>query len=700
MTSVPKGAALAFAAALGVMLVMAAPVLLAPSERLFGSATLGHEDPNRDPLIVIEQFRSGRVPSPYLQPLTDLPGRALARLVGPVAAYNVLVLATFPLSAVAAYLLARRVVGSHLGAMVAGLAYAFLPFHVTQSAGHPHVAQTQWLPLYFLALWSCVDHPDIPRAALLLASAAAVVLSNFYGGLIAAVLSPVALVVYGFASPIRPDDSRLRRMAVTSLVLVAAAAAALVLVHHFAPAALLRPSSLAVAHSELFAWSAKWWSYLIPPVDQPLWGPGVRHFWARQGVGESLLEHQQVAVGWSVLALGAVPLWRWLRGDRDSLAIRSAPALASLAVAALLCSLSPERRIGPLTFVRPSALLYEVAPMFRAYARFGVVLGLMTALLAGAGAAWLWQRPGLGGRVATVLLLGLAAFEYAPLPPWRWRDVLPTRAHRWLATQSGALRVLDCAPPSRGSDSLAASLLGHDVSLLGAPAFDDCGEPRLADKLSARGYTHVVVRRDSPAGRWLAAHPVPEGLARGPEFEDSSILEVKAGRPPVYVSAMLGFYPREYAGDSTWRWMGPMGALRIVATGDSAGSVLGLELKAFPRDRRVEWFLNGRRLGELEVAAEWRRYDLPLGPLAPGEASLTLACREPAVAANDILHNGDPRALGLAVGSWRIADVGAARGMGASPLAVGGEGHRHAQEQRARLGDEGMHERILAGLQR
>jgi len=208
------------------------------------------------------------------------------------------------------------------------------------------------------------------------------------------------------------------------------------------------------------------------------------------------------------------------------------------------------------------------------------------------------------------------------------------------------------------------------------------------------------VRRDSPAGRWLAAHPVPEGLARGPEFEDSSILEVKAGRPPVYVSAMLGFYPREYAGDSTWRWMGPMGALRIVATGDSAGSALGLELKAFPRDRRVEWFLNGRRLGELEVAAEWRRYDLPLGPLAPGEASLTLACREPAVAANDILHNGDPRALGLAVGSWRIADVGAARGMGASPLAVGGEGHRHAQEQRARLGDEGMHERILAGLQR
>lgn len=81
-----------------------------------------------------------------------------------------------------------------------------------------------------------------------------------------------------------------------------------------------------------------------------------------------------------------------------------------------------------------------------------------------------------------------------------------------------------------------------------------------------------------------------------------------------------------------------------------------VELKAFPRDRRVEWFLDGRRLGEVEVAAEWRRYELPLGPLPPGETTLTLACRGPATVSNDVLRNGDPRALGLAVGSWKLTD--------------------------------------------
>jgi hypothetical protein len=656
MTSVPKGAAIAFAAALVVTLAMAAPVVRAPRERLFGSGqTLGREDPNRDALIVIEQFRTGRVPTPYRQPLTDLPGWALARLVGPVAAYNVLVLGTFPLSAAAAYLLARYVLGSHLGAMVAGLAYAFLPFHVTQAAGHPHVAQTQWMPLYFLALWCCLDRPDLPRVLLLLAAVAAVALSNLYAGLIAAVMSPVALVAYGVVSPRGSGEGARRRLAMTGLVLAAAAGAGLVFIYSFAPDVLVRRRSLAFARSDLFAWSAKWWSYLIPPVDHPLLGGHVREFWARHGLGPSLLEHQQVSLGWSLLVLAMVPLWLWLRGERTAREVRSAPVLLILGGAAVLCSLSPERTIGSLTIVRPSALLYEVAPMFRAYARFGLVAGLMVALLAGAGAACLWHWPTPAGRRAAILLLGLGVLEFAPLPPWRWRDVLPTRAHRWLAAQPGPLRALDCVAPSRWSDSLALALLGHDASRLGTSPFDDCGEPHLGDKLEAMGYTHALVRRDSAIGRWLAVNPPPEGLERGPEFDDGSILRVKAEPRRVYVSELRGFYPREYEGNDTWRWMGQTAALRIVATQESMGTVLELELKAFPRDRQVAVLLDGRRQGDLEVAGEWRRYTLPLGRLPAGETTLALACGDAAIVADEVLHNDDRRALALAVGSWMIS---------------------------------------------
>ena len=671
-----RGAGLAFAVALTATLVMAAPVVVAPSERLFGSnQTFAREDPNRDPFIVMEQFRTGQVPGPYVQPLTDLPGRALARLVGPVAAYNVLILITFPLSAAAAYLLARYVLGSHLGAMVAGLAYAFLPFHVAHATNHLQVAQTQWLPLYFLALWRCLDRPDIRRAFLLFAAAAAVALSNFYAGLIAAVLSPVALVAYGLVSARQPDEGRLRRLVLTSLTLALAAAAGLLLIHGVSPAVLLRPEAFAFPRSDLFLYSARWWSYIVPAVDHPLAGSRIRQFWVGRGLEAALLE-QQVSVGFTLLVLGVVPLWLWLRGDRTSLAVRSAPVLASVALAALLCSLSPERRIGYLVFARPSALLYEVAPMFRAYARFGVVVGLMTALLAGAGAAWLWRWRTSLGRRAAALLLGLAVLEYAPFPPWRWRDVLPTRAHRWLAGQPGPLRVLDCEPPSRLSDVFAFGLFPHEISLLGrsliareggseskgAMRFDDCGEPQLGDKLAALGYTHVVVRRNSPGGRWIADRPAPAGLAFGPEFVDSRVLAVRAERPRAYVTGLLGFYPREYLGPVAWRWMGQAGALTLLnATGESVAIALELELASFPGDRRVEWLLDGRRLGELVVVADWRQYVVPLGPIAPGNNTLSLACQGPAVVANEVRRSGDPRALCLAVGNWRVKESGLVR---------------------------------------
>ena len=91
------------------------------------------------------------------------------------------------------------------------------------------------------------------------------------------------------------------------------------------------------------------------------------------------------------------------------------PVLVIVAVAALVCSLSPERTIGPFTFVRPSALLYHVVPMFRSYARFGVVVQLMAALLAGIGVDYLRRAGTRRAQIACVALVALAAGEYAVL---------------------------------------------------------------------------------------------------------------------------------------------------------------------------------------------------------------------------------------------------------------------------------------------
>src|SRR3954449_855876 len=176
-------------------MVIAVPVIRSPSERIFGLEIVGR---HHDPFTVMQQFAGSASVGVYLQPVTDVTGAAIARWTSAVAAYNWLVLLTFPMSAAAAYLLARPLALPPPGAWVAALLFAFSPFHLAHAAYHPHIAQTQWLPLYFLALWTSLDLAAPRRMGMLAVAIAGVALSNFYGGMIAAVMTLPSVAAYWF----------------------------------------------------------------------------------------------------------------------------------------------------------------------------------------------------------------------------------------------------------------------------------------------------------------------------------------------------------------------------------------------------------------------------------------------------------------------------------------------------------------------
>ncbi len=202
--------------------------------------------------------------------------------------------------------------------------------------------------------------------------------------------------------------------------------------------------------------------------------------------------------------------------------------------------------------------------MFRSYARFGVVVQLMTALLAGIGADRLWRsgRDGArAGRIACVALLLLTAVDGRRWPPAMWRDVLPTAAHRWVTRQSDLIRVLDCAALTQESDSIQW-LTGNRVALEQG-RLDDCAEPNIGDKLSAAGFTHLLLRRDTDEGAWFAKRGPLAGLNVAAHFADGDVFSVRHQPPLIYTFQILGFYGREFGADSTWRWMGPAASWTI-----------------------------------------------------------------------------------------------------------------------------------------
>jgi hypothetical protein len=637
-----------------VTLALAAPVLRAPSERMFGMELVGR---HHDPFTVMAQFEHPIRLGVYSQPVTDISGALLARLSGGVAAFNWLVLLSFPLSAAAAYLLARHLSLSPAGAAVAAMAYAFSPFHLAHAAYHPHIAQTQWMPVYLLALWRCLDTPSPWAVAFLGAATIAVTLSNFYGGLIAAVVTPFAVAAYWLVT--RHTGTRSRRGLGLTLGMLAVIAASGIAYAHYAAGAAADRAAFAFPRADLFRYSAKWWAYLLPPVAHPLAGDAAHRLWTAAGVREGLLE-QQVSLGLGIVALALIAVVRWLVRDRQPASLARVPVLVIVAMAALVCSLSPERTIGTFTFVRPSALLYDLVPMFRSYARFGVVVQLMAALLAGVGVDWLRRTGTTWSRVVCVALLVLAAAEYTVLPSALWRDVLPTAAHRWVVRQPGDLRVLDCTPFDPESESVPW-LTGDRVRLLGG-SIEDCAEPHLAQKLAADGYTHLLVRPHTADGRRFTDQPTPEGLRAAARFSDGQVFAVTSKVPAIYTATLTGFSPREYDSGRTWRWMGSDAAWTIVNTStQTLGATLEIELSAFHGTRHLEVRLDGHPVQTVVVEPSRRMYDIGALSVLPGGHELLFHPGEAPTVANDVIDNGDGRALSFEIGSWNWTVRGAQR---------------------------------------
>lgn len=630
---------------------VALPVMRAPSERIFGLEIVGR---HHDPFTVMQQLVSPAGLGLYLQPATDLAGAAIARWTGAVAAYNWLVLLTFPLSAVAAYLLARHLALPPSGALAAALLFAFSPFHIAHAAYHPHVAQTQWLPLYLLALWRCVDEATWPAIAFLAAATAAVALSNFYGGLIAAVITPFAVGAYWWARA-RFAPAPARRLGVTIAALAAMGAAGLGLIAWHAPAVIGDPGALAFPRADLFIYSAKWWSYFVPPVANPLLGGVARRIWSAAGVTDGLLE-QQVSLGWGVFALAMIAVYGWISGRNgpqppEVRAFSSTdpivPVLAALALVAVVCSLSPERVILGVRVMRPGALLYRIAPMFRSYARFGLVVQLMTALLAGIGVAALLARGTRSSRAACATLVALAMAEYSVSPAAMSRDVVPTEAHRWVMRQASGLRVFDCSPVTPASASVAWLTGGRIMS---GGADTDCAEPQIAGRLRADGFTHLLVP-DSWQRDWLRQHPLAAGVRPAVQFVTADVLSLD---PPalIYTRDITGFFAREHDDRTTWRWMGDDASWVIVAPAQLPRVTLRLDLHAFHIVRRMRLQVDEVPAQLLDVAPEARTFLVGPFALSAGTHRLAFHAVVPATYAGAVIGNGDPRALSIAVGAW------------------------------------------------
>jgi hypothetical protein len=590
--------------------------------------------------------------------------------LGPRAAVNLTVLASFVVGGYATFLLARRLTGSAPAALVAGAVYAFSPFHLEKVIdGNVEVAAIQWVPCYVFALYLLLERPGWQRAVVAGALLLWVSLGSWYYGLFCVLYTGCAAVVWMLG---RARRSALRLALWSALPLLIWG---LVLAPRISSLAAGGDQSLQDMRAIQAEHSADLLDFFLPSPVNPWWGPAVRA--AREQIYPGAVIWN-VALGWAGLllgGLGAIGLWR--QSWRWSL----------LLLAALLLALGPALRVaGYETGIPLPFALIRNLPGIRASQRpnhMAVVATLMLALLAAYGMLWATgRRSDRGawlaafGALAAVLLLDgyagpLTIVErnphpfYATLPPPdgallplplyvnvnRSENLTAQMAHGWPIPAGYVAR-----PPS---DSFAKYAPGLRELQDGRAAPDDIISPGWPETgraaLADYAIRYVVLDLTSQKDEYFAGvRALLRELGAGAPLVADSALEAYAlprswpARPLMYLGAGWDKLERQPDAAFRWRWMGAAAEIRLYNPYDQpVAAEVTLSAASFETPRDIQLALDGALIGRLAAQPDRptaRQYRLLL---PPGEHVLALAA----------LDSSDPGRAGrrLSVRVFRLA---------------------------------------------
>jgi hypothetical protein len=428
-------------------------------------------------------------------PFTVLPVVVLAPLsavAGGTIAYNFQTLSSFPLTAWVTFLVARRLGARPVGAAFAALAFTFIPYHMEKAQGH--IAQIHMEIysgiLFFLLRWRQGG------SRWNLAGAGAVtglaLWNDYYMAYIAAFLVAAFFAASVVDRRLRLDPLRWIGRHLAAGLLVAFVTAL------FLPATVLtaqRPSNGTISGAveaqsagfhqgldQLLIYSAHKVDYFLPDHLNPLLPKSIVQYEVDRLHFSNFVE-KTLFLGYTVMVLAALAVVAgWRRFETWLL-------LAIGAVGFLVAEPPLMHSFGLLQVPSPSLLLHPIFPIFRVYARFGVLVMLGATLLAGVGLSWLAAR--LRGRAALLLAVPflLTAVEFNNIPPLHVVTIYPAPAeYQWLEKQPPGILVE--YPLKAGSDGSVQEVETRQYTLYqhvhGHPIFNGGTTASRADQLSSQ----------------------------------------------------------------------------------------------------------------------------------------------------------------------------------------------------------------------
>lgn len=489
-------------------------------------------------------------------------GQLLTRLFGEVAAYNLMIVSGFVLTGSAGFALSYRLTRSVSAGFVTGLILLVAPYHVAQSLQHVGLANLHWLLLFLLALLWFDERPALGRGIVFGLSFATTMLDSYLYG-VCALLIVLLFACWRLGRWLTHHTRRIWGWHEWgSLTLSLGLGFALVLPaispllgsisHSYTQSvALIRSSS---STTELAAFSARGFAYVTPPPSHVLFGDLTKPFYdGAEGEGTNVTE-LSLYLGLTTIILAIIGIIGLKRKPfLHPNAARWASFWLLLAIVGLYFSFAPTIDLFGFQLSTPGAALFDRFPLLRVYSRFGLLVLIPTAILAGFGVAWLAARVRKNSSRWTMVgaLSVLLVSDLLALPKDRLIAVDQASAptvYQWLAspeaTAVGGIAEYPLVPPEEPdgySYQLWARIHPHHTLNLDYIQTGDTEErAQLADlnrpdtltRLRAKGVTHVLIHTEKYTVKGAKKYPL--------EYHGGAPVYLSPSEPGISIEGTFG----------------------------------------------------------------------------------------------------------------------------------------------------------------
>ncbi len=388
--------------------------------------------------------------TPPLSLLWQLFNIAASILFGEVVAYNLQIILSFVLSAMAMYYLTLRFIKNNAVAFFCAAAFMLCPYRFARSWDHLSLSNTHWLVFFILALFD-LHQKRTYRSAIVCGLCVGLIshLSNLYY-LYFAIIFSVLFILYRLvfrilvARKIEVKDG-VRTLKLSVIVIIVAIIMILPQIRGVLPQVSGGPQGNGIARpfGQLFADSATPFNYFLPAVYNPVLGKITEPFLGTFLYGENSGGEQSLYLGIIPLFLAFIGVRRWRQRKKYGRSNPDDDFVVSFFIfsffAFMIISFSPYWGDKSGFFIPfPSYFLFRIFPMFRNYARFGVLVMVSVCVLAGFGLRDILAqiKPGKKRVFLYGILFVLMLFEFMNFPPFKITDANNvSEAYKWLKMQ-------------------------------------------------------------------------------------------------------------------------------------------------------------------------------------------------------------------------------------------------------------------------